>query len=72
MQRRQVLAGIPAIWLSTHAAAAPKLPEVETLEAMLEKLRLKIHQDMPDLSSVQITYDPANIKVPLMVLALRV
>lgn len=72
MHRRQLLAGLPAVWLSTHANAEPKLPEVETLEAVLEKLRLKIHQDMPDLSSVEITYDPANIKVPLMVLALRV
>lgn len=70
--RRQILQGLPAIWLANSALAAQSPEPAETLEAMLGKLRDKIHDEMPDLSKVQITYDPANRKVPLMVLAMRV
>lgn len=71
MQRRHFISGLPAVWLSAPAVAQAIEPK-ETLEAMLEKLRHRIEEDMPDLSSLQISYDPGNVKVPLMVVALRV
>lgn len=73
MHRRQILKAIPAMWMTAPAVAtASPNPAVNNLEQMLEKLRAKIEEDMPDLTSLQITYDPANVKVPLMVVALRV
>lgn len=71
MHRRQLIMGVPAIWLAAPTIAKAGEPP-DTLEIMLEKLRHKIHEDMPDLSDLQINYDPGNQKVPLMVVALRV
>jgi hypothetical protein len=71
VNRRHLITGLPAIWLSAPAVAKSTVP-VETLETMLEKLRHRIEEDMPDLTDLQITYDPKNVKVPLMVVALRV
>ena len=72
MHRRQILKAIPAMWLTAPAVAHTSTKQVENLETMLERLRSKIEQELPDLTSLQITYDPANVKVPLMVVALRV
>lgn len=72
MHRRQILKAIPAMWLTAPAVAIASPKPAVNLESMLERLREKINEDMPDLTSLQITYDPANIKVPLMVVALRV
>lgn len=72
MHRRQILKAIPAMWLTAPAVAHSSTNQVENLETMLERLRSKIEQELPDLTSLQITYDPANVKVPLMVVALRV
>ena len=60
------------MWLTAPAVAIASPKPAVNLESMLERLREKINEDMPDLTSLQITYDPANIKVPLMVVALRV
>ena len=60
------------MWMTAPAVATASPKPAANLEQMLEKLRAKIEEDMPDLTSLQITYDPANVKVPLMVVALRV
>lgn len=71
--RREFLSSIPAIWLTSPVMADARIDaERETLQEILDKLRDRVTEDMPDLSKLQITYDPGNKKVPLMVLALRV
>lgn len=72
VHRRQLIIGAPAMWFASPAVATPEEAKVETLEALLEKLRSKINEDMPDVRKVEISYDPTNKKVPLMVLAMRV
>lgn len=66
------MTGASAVWLATEQSSANADTQAETLEQMLETLRSKIISDIPNLSKVQISFDPNDAKVPLMIVALRV
>jgi len=43
-----------------------------SLAALVSQIRPVIQNDMPDVTSIEVTYDPEDRKVPLMILAFRV
>lgn len=69
MLRREFIGGAAA---GIGAAAAPPAlcrPGIKTLSKEIETAILA---ELPGVKRVQVTYDPENEKVPLMILAFRV
>lgn len=56
------------------AIAAPEIAKSKpvSLAALISEIRPVIQNDMPDVTSIEVTYDPEDRKVPLMILAFRV
>jgi hypothetical protein len=42
------------------------------LAGLVSQIRPAIENEMPDVTSIEVTYDPEDQKVPLMILAFRV
>lgn len=69
MRRREFFS-----FASGAAVAAPQIVKSKQtgLAALISQIRPLIQNDMPDVTSIEVTYDPEDRKVPLMILAFRV
>jgi hypothetical protein len=64
-------------FFSFASGAAVSAPDIvkskpKSLAALVSEIRPAIQNDMPDVTSIEVTYDPEDRKVPLMILAFRV
>lgn len=59
---------------SAAAVAAPQIVKRPPtgLAALVSQLRPVIQNEMPDVTTIEVAYDPEDQKVPLMILAFRV
>jgi hypothetical protein len=59
---------------SVAAVTAPQIIKNKPagLAALISEVRQTIENEMPDVTSIEVTYDPEDRKVPLMILAFRV
>lgn len=59
---------------SVAAVTAPQLiTEQKTgLAALIAQIRSAVQSEMPGVTSIEVTYDPEDQKVPLMIMAFRV
>lgn len=59
---------------SGAAVVAPEIVKSQKvgLAAIVSQIRPVIENEMPDVTSIEVTYDPEDKKVPLMILAFRV
>jgi len=64
-------------FFSFASGAAVVVPQISNskplgLAAIVSQIRPLIQNEMPDVTSIEVTYDPEDRKVPLMILAFRV
>lgn len=64
--RREVLLGISTVTLIPAPAKG-----TGTVAQLLSELRCQIEDELPDVKQVEITYDPTDKRLPLMVMAYR-
>jgi hypothetical protein len=69
MFRREFFGGAAA---GVLAAAAPAVLSRPKVDALAREIETAIMAEVPGITRVQVTYDPENEKVPLMILAFRV
>lgn len=52
--------------------AAPQIVHSAVSPSFTEQIAAEIRRELPDVKSLEITYDPEDTRVPLMILALRI
>ncbi|WP_440852305.1 hypothetical protein [Sinorhizobium sp. 22678] len=52
--------------------ASPKVAHSERLQSMTEQIEAVIRRELPDLKSLEITYNPEDERCPLVVVAFRI
>lgn len=59
---------------SGAAVTAPQIINAQgnSLAALIAQLRPVIQSEMPDVTSIEVSFDPEDQKVPLMIMAFRV
>ena len=68
---RRVFIGGAAAGIGTAVASTPAR-SCRGLDALIEDIGAAVMSELPGVKRVQVTYDPDDEKVPLMIVAFRV
>lgn len=58
--------------LTAGAAIGPQVVRGERLDELICQIERLVKVELPDVKSLEITYDPDDPRIPLMIVALRV
>lgn len=67
MRRREFFS-----FAAAGVAATPQIAQSAVAPSFTEQIAATIRHELPDVKCLEITYDPEDERVPLMILALRI